>query len=318
MFSRNYKKQSKFKRFLLKVLNIYGIDRETFNLVNPNYNNNSKNNFTLNDKSIILSNGYLELDRKINKVDIYFRYAPNSLLWNSTDRWKRIIQNINKHDLILTCLKSLKISITNFLNQNDIIFDIHCISDVSDNKFDNKIKEILEYKNINVNFIKSKIKGNRGTYLECCDQAEDSNDLIFFIEDDYLFEPNCIEEMIYSYSRLSTIFGQDLFMCPSDYPFYYDSNYETSLFIGYEYRWRIVYETLLTFMFSKKILNKFRNQIRLVGEQENSPFEKPLHHIYKKIPCTSPVGSLCYHISRSIPAVTENWLKIWQKNFTKY
>ena len=43
MFSRNYKKQSKFKRFLLKVLNIYGIDRETFNLVNPNYNNNSKN-----------------------------------------------------------------------------------------------------------------------------------------------------------------------------------------------------------------------------------------------------------------------------------
>ena len=64
--------------------------------------------------------------------------------------------------------------------------------------------------------------------------------------------------------------------------------------------------------------NKFRNLIRLVGEQENFPFEKPLHNVYKKIPCVSPVGSLSYHISRGIPAVTENWLKIWYKNFTKH
>ena len=85
MFSRKYKKQSKLKRLLLKILNIYGIDRETFNLVHPNYKNNSKNIFSLNDKSIILSNGYLNLDRKINKIDIFFRYAPNNQLWNSTE-----------------------------------------------------------------------------------------------------------------------------------------------------------------------------------------------------------------------------------------
>ena len=41
MFSRKYKKQSKLKRLLLKILNIYGIDRETFNLVRPNYKNDS-------------------------------------------------------------------------------------------------------------------------------------------------------------------------------------------------------------------------------------------------------------------------------------
>ena len=40
-------------------------------------------------------------------------------------------------------------------------------------------------------------------------------------------------------------------MCPSDYPFYYDSNYKTSLFIGKEYRWRIVGETLLRLCFQK-------------------------------------------------------------------
>ena len=82
-------------------------------------------------------------------------------------------------------------------------------------------------------------------------------------------------------------------MCPSDYPFYYDSRYKTSLFIGKNYRWRIVGETLLTFMFSKKIFKKYKNNIRIVGEKENDPFEKPLHEIYKKIPCLAPINSLC-------------------------
>ena len=47
-------------------------------------------------------------------------------------------------------------------------------------------------------FYNSKLSGNRGSYLECCDQAEKADDLIFFIEDDYLFEPLCLEEMIIS------------------------------------------------------------------------------------------------------------------------
>ena len=74
-----------------------------------------------------------------------------------------------------------------------------------------------------------------------------SDDLIFFVEDDYLFEKRCIDEMIFSYSRLSTILKKDIIMCPSDYPFYYDSSYNTSIYLGMNYKWRDVKETLLTF-----------------------------------------------------------------------
>ena len=59
MFSRKYKKQSKIKRFLLKFLNLYALDKETLNFVNPNYKNINRNVYILNDKSFILSNGYL-------------------------------------------------------------------------------------------------------------------------------------------------------------------------------------------------------------------------------------------------------------------
>ena len=318
MFLRKYKKLSSFKRFVLKLLNVYALDRETLNLVNPNYKNSGNNTFKINKESIILSNGYLKLNRKINSLDIFYRFAPNNVMWNSTNRWKRIVPNINKKDLILTSLNSLKKSIIKFISQNQIKVTINLISDSSEKKFNDIIFKLLDDNLIRINFIETKIEGNRGSYLECCDQAENSEDLIFFIEDDYLFDENCIEEMIITYSRLSTIFNNDVFLCPSDYPFYYDSSYKTSLYIGNKYKWRTVEETLLTFMMSKDLYERYKKNIRLVGEKENVPFEKPLHEIYKNNPCFSPVNSLSYHISRDHPATTEDWIKIWNDNFTKF
>ena len=318
MFLRKYKKLSSFKRFVLKLLNVYALDRETLNLVNPNYKNSGNNTFKINKESIILSNGYLKLNRKINSLDIFYRFAPNNIMWNSTNRWKRIVPNINKKDLILTSLNSLKKSIIKFISQNQIKVTINLISDSSEKKFNDSIFKLLDDNLIRINFIETKIEGNRGSYLECCDQAENSEDLIFFIEDDYIFDENCIEEMIITYSRLSTIFNNDVFLCPSDYPFYYDSSYKTSLYIGNKYKWRTVEETLLTFMMSKDLYERYKKNIRLVGEKENVPFEKPLHEIYKNNPCFSPVNSLSFHISRDHPATTEDWIKIWNDNFTKF
>jgi len=318
MFPRKYKKQNKLKKFLLKILNIYGFEKETLNLVNPEYKNNGNNFYKLNDKSLILSTGYLNLNRKIQKLDIFYRFSPNNQLWNSTKRWKRIIPDINKKDLISTSLISLNESILNFLKKNELDITIHLIADESDESFDKNLINILNNKKFNTEFYNSKLSGNRGSYLECCDQAEKADDLIFFIEDDYLFEPLCLEEMIISYSRISTLLETDIVLCPSDYPFYYDSTYNTSLFVGKNYRWRNINETLLTFMFSKKILNNYKKEIRLVGEEINEPFEKPLHDLYKKIPCLAPVGSLSYHISRAVPAISENWKDLWNVSYEKY
>ena len=317
MFPRTYKKQSKLKRFLLKLFNVYAFEKETLNIVNPNYKNNSRNFFKINDKSLLLSSGYLNFKRKVNYLDIYLRYSPSNPLWNSTDRWKRIIPGIDKKTLIKVCILSLKESILNFLENNKINININLVADNSNDVFDNELKKILYNKNFNTNFYKSKIEGNRGSYLECCDQAIKAKDLIFFIEDDYLFENNLIEEVIFTYSRISTLLDKDIFLCPSDYPFFYDSEYQTSLFIGKDYRWRYVDESLLTLVFSRAVLEKFKNKIRQVGEIENFPFEKPLHEIFKEVPCLAPVNSLSYHLSRAVPAINENWLELWNLNYKK-
>lgn len=318
MFTRKGFKQSKIKRAILKLLNVYAYEKETLNIVNPDYKNRNGNLIDFNKHSFNFANGYLELSRKIKNIDVFFRYAPKSNLWNSTERWKRIIPNINKEILISVSLISLSESLKTFNSKNKLNINLHLISDDSDIEFDNKLFNMVNSDSINIIKHKSKIKGNRGSYLECCDQAEKANDIIFFVEDDYIFENNCIDEMLTSFSRISSILKKDVILCPSDYPFYYDSLYETSLFIGKNYKWRIVGETLLTIMFSKNILDKDRNLFRSVGDSINEPFEKPLHKIYEKVNCLAPINSLSYHISRSVPAINEDWKKTWEINFKKY
>ena len=97
--SKSYILKFKFYK-LLKLLNIYAYDKETLNNINPDYENYQKNFVKFNDKSFIFSRGYLELTRKIKKLDIYFRYSPNNKLWNASKNTERIIKNISKKTLI--------------------------------------------------------------------------------------------------------------------------------------------------------------------------------------------------------------------------
>ena len=318
MFPRNYKKHNIILRYFLRIFNLYAFDKETLNIVNPNFNNNRKNIVELNKKSFNLATGYLNLTRKVNNIDIYYRYSPNNNLWNSSDSWKRIIPNIDKKTLISVCLLSLKKTLLKILENNNINIKLHLISDRSDSSFENHLDKILKNEKFKFFKYETKIQGNRGSYLECCDLAMKAEDLIFFIEDDYLFEKNCIDEIIHTYSRVSSSVKKDIVICPSDYPFFYDSLYQTTLFIGKNYKWRKINETLLTIMFSKEILKKYRQLIRKVGDTINEPFEKPLHEVYKKVNCLAPINSLSHHISRSVPTVNEDWKKTWNDNFNQY
>ena len=298
MFPRKYNKQNKFKRILLKLLNVYAYEKETLNIVNPDYKNSFGNIIKLNDRSFNFSQGYLNLTRKVEELDIFFRYAPNSSLYNSKGSWKRIVPGINKEQLILTCISSLKDSILYFLEENKL--KLRYILFLITLSADKRLHKLIDTEEFEIVTHNSKISGNRGSYLECCDQAVKAKDLIFFIEYDYLFEKNCVDEMVLTFSRLSTLLKEDVITCPTDYSFFYDSLYKTSLFIGKK-RWRVVGETLLTFMLSKETFEQNNEYLRKVGEVINEPFEKP-HMIYikRKYACTGKYTFISHVKSSSI------------------
>ena len=133
--------------------------------------------------------------------------------------------------------------------------------------------------------------------LLCCFEIgkQQTDDLVFFIEDDYLhFEP-MLEEMVASYERIASQLKKDIFMCPADYPYLYMDNEKTSILIGNKRHWRTISRTLCTFMTSKYLLNNYWENFYNTCLDRNDPFEKHINEIYLNEFCISPLKSLSLH-----------------------
>ena len=149
-------------------------------------------------------------------------------------------------------------------------------------------------------------------------EARKSEDLIYFVEDDYLHTQGAITEMIYSYEKFYSIFSNEIILLPADYPYLYTKDDHTNIYLGEKNHWRLVSESLVTFMTSKSLIEKNFNDLERMGIEWIDPWEKPLHNIYKKIPCLSPVPSLAFHCANinSIFGVSPNinLKKLWDEN----
>jgi len=185
------------------------------------------------------------------------------------------------------------------------------VDDNSNNENLNRIKKLVEKNDFEIISLdhkkfeeKIKKQNSKETYSNLASLLqtfeigkERGDDLIFFVEDDYLhFEP-MLEEMIASYERISSQIGKDIFMCPSDYPYLYMTNEKTNILIGNKRHWRTVNKTLCTFVTSKSLLDKYWDNFNKTCQNRHDPFEKYLNEIYQKEICISPIKSLSLHLT---------------------
>ena len=127
--------------------------------------------------------------------------------------------------------------------------------------------------------------------------------------------------MIFTYEKLSTMLNDELFLCPADYPYLYNEPNNTNVLIGNKFHWRKIDQTLCTFLTSSKMINKYYDKLTTMCKFEHYPFEKPLHEIYKKEYCLSPIPSLAVHFTNinSTYGVSPNINldKLWNENEIK-
>ena len=147
---------------------------------------------------------------------------------------------------------------------------------------------------------------------------EKSQDLTYFVEDDYIHELPAISEILFTFEKISSIINRDLIICPTDYPYLYTQNENTKIFLGENRHWRQIDQTLCTFLTSKKIVEKYWEDFTSMCKFEHYPFEKPLHNIYKQELCISPIPSLATHFTNinSVYGLSPNvnWKKLWEDN----
>ena len=306
-------KKSIIKKLFIKLSKVLGyelIDQSDFK--SPTLQKELNEDLSIiNKKSIVLPLGEVKITKRVNSVLIIFRTNTDIEIWDQNK--KRLFEE-PKIEYSLRALNSLIRSI-NFSKSKypNINFQTIIVDDKSKEENLNKLKKLIDGSGLDISIIslnhdkyKNTIKqqvndqtfSNLASLLQSFELGkEHGDDLVFFVEDDYLhFEP-MMEEMIASYERIASQVNKEIFMCPTDYPYLYMNNEKTNILIGNKRHWRTINQTLCTFMTTKLLLDKYWDNFKNTCLDRNDPFEKYLNEIYKNEFCVSPLKSLSLHLT---------------------
>ncbi len=347
MKNKNIKlKKNFFLKSLIKIIRKFGyeiIDQNNLQIplksktVNQNLSESGK-------KSISVPLGETKIKRKIKSFTIIIRsYTFGDKNENNVmlDQTKKRIFNEPKIEYTLRTIKSIikscelaqsffkdlkiKILVTddksseeNLKKINELFKNSNIenkIINISDEEFKDEISKI----DTKGNEISNNMISNMRNYLKSLQIAQNEDtDLFYFLEDDYIHIKEAITEMLFTYEKISSQLDDELFLCPADYPYLYSNSEETKIFFGNMRHWRSVKETLITFLTSKKMINKYFDELKLMGTKRHHPMELKLHQIYEKEYCLSPLPSLAMHATNinTIYGIPPNfdWKKVWDEN----
>ena len=335
----NVKKTNFIKKLFIKLCRIVGfeiIDQSSLYLptserfVNQNISILGKNNITI-------PLGETKIVRPIKSLDIIIKTCTTVNL--VTQNKKRIFEK-NKSEYTFRTINSIinslkfnkeelkkikiKIFIIDYNSKKDDLVKIN--SKLIEANYEFKIINLTldkfnQVKTIDKNnpIIENNMKATMSSIHQSFDIAKsECDDLIYFVEDDYIHKKESIFEMLSSYEKISSEINRELFICPVDYPYLYKKLENSKIFIGNKYHWRSVNESLLTFLTSKSLISKYWDDLMVMSENEHSPFETPLHKIFEKELCISPIPSLAMHCTNvnSIFGLSPNinWSKLWDEN----
>ena len=320
------------KKIFIKIARLFGyeiIDQNNF--VSPSLNKELNDDLSIiNERSIVLPLGNVDITKKVQSLLIILRMNTEVEIW---DQKKKRLFEQPKIEYSIRSINSLIKSIK-FCKNKYPHLSIKTVVIDDNSKKENlvKIKDLIQNENFEIISLdhekyRSIIKkqksaetfSNLASLLQSFEIGKNQgDDLIFFIEDDYIHYETMLEEMISSYERIASQVKKDLIMCPSDYPYLYMNNEKTNILIGSKRHWRTINKTLCTFMLSKDLLNKYWENLYKTCIDRHEPFEKYINEIYLSEVCISPLKSLSLHLTNINSSYGLSpfidYKKIWEAN----
>ena len=221
-------KKSIIKKLFIKLSKVLGyeiIDQSDFS--SPTLQKQLNEDLSIiNEKSIVLPLGEVKITKKINSVLIIFRTNTDVEIW---DQNKRRLYEQPKIEYSLRALNSL-IKSVNFSKTKypNIKFKIIIVDDKSKEENLNKLKKLMDGSGLDISITplnhdkyKDTIKqqkndqtfSNLASLLQSFELGKEyGEDLVFFVEDDYLHFEAMMEEMVASYERIASQVNGDIFM----------------------------------------------------------------------------------------------------------
>jgi len=323
---KSTKKTNFVKKILIKVCRIFGyelIDQSTLDL--PVSSKNYQDVISVpGKKSISIGLGETSVTRKIEALDIIVKTCTSIQLVAQN---KRRIFEENKSEYTFRTINSLVKSAKNLeknfkeIKIKFIIIDVGSpSSDINKilSKISNEGFKVEHIEIENTNNSKDAKANTMASIRRSFNVAKNCSDLIYFVEDDYIHKSDSLAEMLFAYEKFASIFKDEVFILSTDYPYLYKKMNNSNILIGEKTHWRTVNESLLTFMTSRKMVEKYFEKLIDMATNWSDPFEKNLHEIYEKEKCFSPIPSLSIHCANinSVFGLSPNinWKQLWEEN----
>ena len=226
-----------------------------------------------------------------------------------------------KEEVLLRCFRSLLTSINSSKYKDKIKLTI--IDDNSDHNIFNKMRNEPLVNRI----LKLRGMGNSTSLHSVYDYARENfkNELIYFLEDDYLHEETAIDEMLDFYYLTKERFKntKEIAIFPLDGNDRYKPYWLQPCFIvpGEKRYWRTIDSTTGTQMISRKLFEKYFIIFKRFADYGIDPEvheETTINKIWRDVngaTCFSPIPTLVYHLQleEHLPYYT-NYKKLWEKN----
>ncbi len=153
--------------------------------------------------------------------------------------------------------------------------------------------------------------------------AKDKDALVYFCEDDYLHEPNAINEMICFYKKAYEHTSTHLLIHPQEHELIYSQyNYPSYILLGENRRWRTISHATHTFFTHSRVVKDYwdcfentkymglkNSKLRHLGSEK-----KTTDRLFNHIPGFSPIPAVAVHLQTKdcLPPFFD-WREHWEK-----
>jgi hypothetical protein len=246
----------------------------------------------------------------VNQIQIHYalqvcdtKSFQNQKRYASDDRTEISKKSIKS---FLESIKQTCITHPNF-NHNVVIVNDHSSKDLI-----NFIKQIIvkyQSSNININLINLfNVTGISESIKFCYNWLkENGKDLVYQVQDDYLFFPNAIGEMIDIYQQIYEQTGSDCIVSPFNDPWYWNTIYKNkctprTLIVGKNRYWIQYYDMCCSFLTSYQQFNRhwelYDKFFHLINKKNNELENYSLNYILTKkgVLGLVPVNTLSFHL----------------------
>ena len=235
-------KTSFFKKIFIKVCRLFDyeiIDQSNFYLPVTNQEINEDLS-KVGKRSLTMPMGKIDITRPVKSLTIILRTCASV---NMLTQSKKRLFDQEKSEYTLRSLNSI-INSLNFAKElfKNINIELIVVDHSSEKNVVERIKSLISnqffksrFIHLNVDDFKKSInpinqKNEKVTFNQISNMsnihqslllAKECDDLIYFVEDDYIHSIDAIKEMILTYEKLSSMLKQELILCPTDYPYLY-------------------------------------------------------------------------------------------------